>query len=64
MRPLTPVEPRTRVALGISFFVLFVAVWAAFTLSGRPYSVMKPSASVWSYTLSLMKVAKSSRYRE
>jgi len=34
MRPLTPVEPGTRVVLGISFFVLFVAVWAAATFSG------------------------------
>jgi NitT/TauT family transport system permease protein len=34
MRPLTPVAPGTRVVLGISFFVLFVAVWAAATFSG------------------------------
>ncbi|MBK8526357.1 MAG: ABC transporter permease [Rubrivivax sp.] len=34
MKPLTPVAPGTRVVLGISFFVLFVAVWAAFTFSG------------------------------
>jgi NitT/TauT family transport system permease protein len=34
MKPLTPVEPATRVALGISFFVLFVAVWAAATFGG------------------------------
>ena len=34
MRPLTPVAPGTRVVLGISFFVLFVAVWAAVTFSG------------------------------
>jgi NitT/TauT family transport system permease protein len=34
MRPLTPVEPGTRVVLGISFFVLFVALWSAVTFSG------------------------------
>ena len=34
MRPLQPVNPGARVALGISFFVLFVAVWAAATFSG------------------------------
>ena len=34
MRPLTPVAPGTRVVLGVSFFVLFVAVWAAVTFSG------------------------------
>ena len=34
MKPLTPVAPGTRIVLGISFFVLFVAVWAAATFSG------------------------------
>ena len=34
MKPLVPVAPGTRIALGISFFVLFVAVWAAATFSG------------------------------
>jgi NitT/TauT family transport system permease protein len=34
VKPLTPVAPGTRVALGISFFVLFVAVWAIATLGG------------------------------
>ena len=34
MRPLTPVEPATRVVLGVSFFVLFVALWAAVTFGG------------------------------
>ena len=29
MRPLTPVAPGARVALGVGFFVLFVAVWSA-----------------------------------
>ncbi len=36
-RPLAPLEPvsaRTRVALGVGFFVLFFAVWAVFTLGG------------------------------
>ena len=36
-RPLAPLEPvsaRARVALGVGFFVLFFAVWAAFTLGG------------------------------
>ena len=34
MKPLVAVQPATRVALGISFFVLFVAVWAAATFGG------------------------------
>jgi NitT/TauT family transport system permease protein len=34
VRPLTPVAPGTRVVLGISFFVLFVAVWAIATFGG------------------------------
>jgi NitT/TauT family transport system permease protein len=34
MKPLTPVAQGTRVVLGISFFVLFVAVWAAATFGG------------------------------
>jgi NitT/TauT family transport system permease protein len=34
MRPLQPVSPGTRVVLGISFFVLFVALWSAVTFSG------------------------------
>ncbi len=34
MRPLQPVSPGARAALGISFFVLFFAVWAAATLGG------------------------------
>ena len=34
MRPLQPVSPGTRVALGVSFFILFFAVWAVFTLGG------------------------------
>ncbi len=34
MKPLTPVDPRTRVVLGIAFFILFTAVWAAATLGG------------------------------
>jgi NitT/TauT family transport system permease protein len=34
MRPLTAVSPRARWVLGLSFFVLFTAVWAAATLGG------------------------------
>ncbi len=34
MKPLVAVEPGARIALGISFFVLFVAVWAAATVGG------------------------------
>jgi NitT/TauT family transport system permease protein len=34
MKPLTPVEPGARLALGIAFFVLFFAVWALATLGG------------------------------
>ena len=34
MKPLQPVPPATRIALGIAFFVLFFAIWAAATLGG------------------------------
>jgi NitT/TauT family transport system permease protein len=34
MKPLTPVAPGARIVLGVSFFVLFVAVWAAATFGG------------------------------
>ncbi|MCY7315630.1 MAG: ABC transporter permease [Rubrivivax sp.] len=34
MQPLKPVSPAARVVLGISFFVVFVAVWAAVTFGG------------------------------
>jgi NitT/TauT family transport system permease protein len=34
VKPLTPVTPGARVALGISFFVLFVAAWAVATFGG------------------------------
>jgi NitT/TauT family transport system permease protein len=34
VKPLTPVAPGARVALGISFFVLFVAAWAVATFGG------------------------------
>ncbi len=34
MKPLTPVPPGQRAALGIAFFVVFFGVWAAATLGG------------------------------
>ena len=34
MKPLAPVDPGTRVVLGISFFVLFFLVWAGVTFGG------------------------------
>ena len=34
MKPLVPVAPGARIALGVSFFVLFVAAWAAATFGG------------------------------
>ena len=34
MKPLEPVRPAVRIALGVSFFVLFVAAWAVATLGG------------------------------
>jgi NitT/TauT family transport system permease protein len=34
VRPLAPVAPGARVALGIAFFVLFFALWGAVTLGG------------------------------
>jgi NitT/TauT family transport system permease protein len=34
MKPLAPVEPGTRAVLGVSFFLVFFAVWAAVTFGG------------------------------
>ena len=34
MKPLTPVAPGARIALGVAFFVVFVAAWAVATLGG------------------------------
>ncbi len=34
MKPLAPVAPVTRIVLGVSFFVLFVALWALATFGG------------------------------
>ena len=34
VRPLVPVAPTARVALGIAFFIAFVALWAMATLGG------------------------------
>jgi NitT/TauT family transport system permease protein len=34
VRPLQPVSSAARIGLGVAFFVLFVAVWAAVTLGG------------------------------
>ena len=34
MKPLTAVPPSARVALGIGFFVVFIAVWATATFGG------------------------------
>ena len=34
MKPLQPVTPSARIALGISFFILFFALWAAVTFGG------------------------------
>ena len=34
MRPLQPVNPGARIALGIAFFILFFALWAAVTFGG------------------------------
>jgi len=34
MKPLTPVAPGARVALGVAFFVLFVAAWSLATFGG------------------------------
>ena len=34
MKPLEPVAPRTRAVLGVAFFVVFVAAWAALTFGG------------------------------
>lgn len=34
MKPLEPISPRLRMALGIIFFILFFALWAGVTLTG------------------------------
>jgi NitT/TauT family transport system permease protein len=34
MKPLTPVAPGTRLVLGVSFFVVFVAIWSLVTFGG------------------------------
>ena len=34
MKPLTPVTPGARIALGVSFFVVFTLLWAAATFGG------------------------------
>jgi NitT/TauT family transport system permease protein len=34
MKPLVPVPPATRIALGVAFFILFFALWAAVTFGG------------------------------
>jgi NitT/TauT family transport system permease protein len=34
MKPLTPVSPGARVALGLAFFIVFFAVWAVATFGG------------------------------
>ena len=34
MKPLTAVSPLARTALGIAFFVLFVALWSLATFGG------------------------------
>jgi NitT/TauT family transport system permease protein len=34
MKPLTPVTPRAKVALGVAFFVVFFAVWSIVTFGG------------------------------
>jgi NitT/TauT family transport system permease protein len=34
LAPLEPVSTRTRLVLGVAFFILFFAVWAVFTLGG------------------------------
>jgi len=34
VKPLTPVDPRARVTLGIGFFVVFFVAWGAVTLGG------------------------------
>jgi NitT/TauT family transport system permease protein len=34
MKPLTPVAPAARITLGVAFFVVFFAVWAAATFGG------------------------------
>jgi NitT/TauT family transport system permease protein len=34
VKPLAPVDPRTRIVLGVAFFIVFFAVWAAATFGG------------------------------
>jgi NitT/TauT family transport system permease protein len=46
--PLRPVAPATRVVLGVAFFVLFVALWAAATYGGwvRPLFLASPGKAI------------------
>ena len=46
--PLRPVSPAARVALGVAFFVLFVALWAAATYGGwvRPLFLASPGQAI------------------
>src|SRR5215475_6103553 len=46
--PLRPVSPSARAALGVAFFVLFVALWAAATYGGwvRPLFLASPGRAV------------------
>ena len=52
--PLEPVSARARWLLGVGFFVLFVAVWAFFTLGGfvsptflaSPVTMVKEAAAI------------------
>jgi NitT/TauT family transport system permease protein len=34
LRPLKPISPRARLALGIAFFAVFIAIWSAATFGG------------------------------
>jgi hypothetical protein len=49
-RPLEPVGQGARVALGISFFVLFAAAWAFATLGGYVSKTFSPIRSPWCRT--------------
>ena len=53
MRPLAPISNPLRIALGISFFVLFFAGWAVFAI----YMLIAATRANWALALMLIALA-------
>jgi NitT/TauT family transport system permease protein len=64
MKPLTPVSPGAKVALGVAFFVVFFAVWSIATFGGYvqktfladPVSMFRSGWTCWSSTASAVDI--------